>query len=435
VPKAAVRASVSAAGAEEIIWTHPSAYDAGLLRGWLAIPGGGATKPKYDALASLPIPAGWRAAPAQDPAAPHDWDVRWAPNWGSIGQTTVGRFIANNYCFRGSKALRQNMPYYEEPWGKKTVARIEEKLGELRMQGKITHDDVAGAIDSLQWLGYSLTAFLAPSMTAATISIPAPTAALKKKLVAEHAEDLAAGGLRGARAAQNVEGQLIASAREELAGVDPGVDIFNSGARGTFENNYKNVALMRGAVRRSDDPSVIRVSTASLEEGIPAKEMHIYADMVTQASYNRSISVRDGGYLAKQLNAAFQGLRLDVDPQSDCGTGLFLEITVDDPGEYMYRFVKTGPKTLTEITPDNVSTYRGKKVQMRSPLFCGGKEGVCSRCAGTFYHRLGVVNIGLLTSRIGTTIMNNNLKAFHDTTIRTVDVGANLDRYIRPAGS
>jgi hypothetical protein len=182
-------------------------------------------------------------------------------------------------------------------------------------------------------------------------------------------------------------------------------------------------------MRKSDDPSVIRVSMASLTEGIPASEVPQYADLLVQASYGRSMTTRVGGYIQKQLNAAFQGLRLDPDPQSDCRTQLFLAVTVDDPREYVYRFYDDpagGPQALRQITPQAFGEVRGRAVRMRSPLFCGSASGICSRCAGTLYYRVGILTIGLLAGRIGTTLMNGALKAFHDTSLKMtkVEIGA-----------
>ena len=165
---------------------------------------------------------------------------------------------------------------------------------------------------------------------------------------------------------------------------------------------------MRGAIRKSDDPSQIMVSTASLEEGIPADELPAYADLIVQASYGRSMMTAQGGYIAKQLNAAFQGLRLNPDANSDCRTPLTLRVTVDDPREYMFRFYKEGNR-LVEVGPDDLDGIKGKTLQFRSPLYCGDKTGICAKCAGTLHHRMGITNIGLIAGRIGTTLMNASL--------------------------
>lgn len=193
-------------------------------------------------------------------------------------------------------------------------------------------------------------------------------------------------------------------------------------------NNFKNVALLRGAIRKSDDPSQITVSTASLEEGIPPEELPAYADLIVQASYGRSMMTAQGGYIAKQLNAAFQGLQLNPDPNSDCRTPLTLRVTVDNPREYLFRFYKEGGK-LVEVMPDDLGDLKGKTLQFRSPLYCGDKKGICSKCAGTLHHRMGIVNIGLIAGRIGTTLMNASLKAFHDSSLKRTRI--DLSKYVR----
>jgi hypothetical protein len=206
-----------------------------------------------------------------------------------------------------------------------------------------------------------------------------------------------------------LEKELVEASKKELEGVDPGFDIFASGARGSVGNNFKNVALLRGAIRKSDDPSKITVSTASLEEGIPPEELPAYADLIVQASYGRSMMTAQGGYIAKQLNAAFQGLQLNPDPNSDCRTPLTLRVVVDNPREYLFRFYKEGNK-LVEVMPDDLGDLKGKTLQFRSPLYCGDKKGICSKCAGTLHHRMGILNIGLIAGRIGTTLLNASLE-------------------------
>ena len=193
-------------------------------------------------------------------------------------------------------------------------------------------------------------------------------------------------------------------------------------------NNFKNVALLRGAIRKSDDPSQITVSTASLEEGIPADEISAYADLIVQASYGRSMMTAQGGYIAKQLNAAFQGLKLDPDPKSDCRTPGTLLVQVDSPREYLFRFYVNGGK-LIEVGPDDLDAIKGKTLRFRSPLYCGNKNGICAKCAGTLHHRMGILNIGLIAGRIGTTLMNASLKAFHDSSLKRTRI--DLSKYVR----
>lgn len=82
----------------------------------------------------------------------------------------------------------------------------------------------------------------------------------------------------------------------------------------------------------------------------------------------------------------------------------------------MYRYILEKGK-LVLLTPENFSQYENKYVEMRSPMFCKS-EKLCSKCAGEFYYKLGIENIGLTTSKIGGKMLNLCLKKTHDVTMK-----------------
>ena len=45
------------------------------------------------------------------------------------------------------------------------------------------------------------------------------------------------------------------------------------------------------------------------------------------------------------------------------------------------------------------------------------------------HHRMGITNIGLIAGRIGTTLMNASLKAFHDSSLKRTRI--DLSKYVR----
>ena len=417
------RKVLSAADAAELLRTDPDSYTLELLRSWLAASKDG--EARFSPQSILDVPNDWRTPPpGERPTG--SWDVRWSKNWDKIRSTTVGRFIANNLIFSRSRAMREAFAFVDSPWDGKVLGDIQQSMMDALLDGKIGYDDMAWAIDRMQWLGYAPTCFLAPSMTIDTVRLPKSARKVKEEILkGERGDRIRGGDLKELGAAEK---EVVAAAKEVLDGKDPGFDIFASGARGSVGNNFKNSAVMRGAIRKSDDPSITTVSTASLEDGIPADEMPIYADLVVQASYGRAVMTAQGGYIAKQLNMAFQTLQLDPDPKSDCRTPLTLRVTVDSPREYLYRYYKEGG-TLKEIMPDSFGDVKGKTLQMRSPLFCGSKQYICAKCAGSMYYRMGVQNIGLIAGRIGTTLLNASLKAFHDTSLKLKRI--NISEYVR----
>jgi len=128
------------------------------------------------------------------------------------------------------------------------------------------------------------------------------------------------------------------------------------------------------------------------------------------------------------MSTSFQSATLD-EPNSDCGTKLLFEFLLTDKqyGKFKYRYVKDSSGKLVELNDDNKSQYIGKKVKMRSPLYCKGDK-ICNKCAGNYFYKIGIKNIGLLTNTIGGTILNKSMKAFHDSTVHLATI--NIDDYI-----
>ena len=51
---------------------------------------------------------------------------------------------------------------------------------------------------------------------------------------------------------------------------------------------------------------------------------------------------------------------------------------------------------------------------------CKCKNGICEKCAGNLFNRIGITNIGVATSQIPSTLKNKSMKAFHDSTLKLV---------------
>lgn len=131
-----------------------------------------------------------------------------------------------------------------------------------------------------------------------------------------------------------------------------------------------------------------------------------------------------GGYLNKKMSAAFQGVVLDKHG-SDCGTSLALEIiiTASNKSQFLHRYIVVGSK-LVLLDSNNIDNYVNKKVRLRSPMYCKG-DRLCNKCAGELYYKLGIENIGLTSTKLAGTLLNLNMKKFHNTTASITRV--NLD--------
>ena len=55
-------------------------------------------------------------------------------------------------------------------------------------------------------------------------------------------------------------------------------------------------------------------------------------------------------------------------------------------------------------------------MHLRSVLYCQS-EKLCNICAGDMYYNLGMQNVGLTVTKVGSAVLNLSLKNFHDTTL------------------
>lgn len=79
----------------------------------------------------------------------------------------------------------------------------------------------------------------------------------------------------------------------------------------------------------------------------------------------------------------------------------------------MYSYVIEG-NDLVEITSENKNKFIGKKIKMRFSSMCEAKDGICNKCAGNLFYRLGIRNIGAATPQIPSRLKVLSMKLFHD---------------------
>jgi hypothetical protein len=336
--------------------------------------------------------------------------------------TTTGRYVFNLFIL--SPKLITLLGYQNNAFDDDAIGDLENKLSEFLVEDKINVSDFTDYLDKLQWLGFIIAKFVNSSLTYDFLILPPETEKLKAELLKKYAKELEAGDLI---VANKIEKMLIDDAKSRVKDI-PDYQIYASGGRGSFGNNYKNTSILRGAIKNLANPDKVHISHESLVDGIPPDELAYYGDLITQASYNRAVGTREGGYESKKLSAAFQNIVLDQEG-SDCGTQKTIKqhITKGNANMFMYRYVKEKTGRLTLLTSDNISQYHDKVVELRSPMYCTSKQ-YCSKCAGELYYKLGIKNVGIISNRVGTSLLNASLKAFHDMSLKVVNL--DMDKYI-----
>jgi hypothetical protein len=334
--------------------------------------------------------------------------------------TTAGRFIVN-YFMLGNAEYTKYVQYINEPWDKKIIGKVMDKLGNLLLEKKISERSMVDYIDRQTWMGYAATSFVTPGINMAMFKSNKGIMADRDRLVAENEDSLRNGNIDvGVRISNELNKKF-----EESQDNNPGMDYIKS-------KSAKNVlgvtAVSRGMVPESKDPSKVRFIKSSLQEGIQKNEIAAYADIGIAGAFSRGVQTQKGGYIVKQYNAAFAHVEMDEEG-SDCKTKETVPLIIDKNTikDYFLRYCYFGGKEIL-LTEDNINTLMGKTVRLRTPLFCTSQK-LCSKCMGELYYRMGIRNVGFLAAKLGSSILNQSLKSFHDATIKSNVI--NIDEYVQ----
>lgn len=335
-------------------------------------------------------------------------------------KTTVGIWIFNKYFIE--KDLFDVFHYINETIGDGVFGDINTKLSYALAEDKITTKQLADYSMKCQlFMGY--VSVLSPNYTEKMLTCTKAINIKKHELLQKYKKEIEAGD---EVVATKMEKELLDYAKEYMKG-DPSMDMFLSGARGSFGNNFKNMFVMKGVIK-DPDPNAkqpYKVATSNYIDGISAEEYALFANALAAGPYSRAAKTANGGYLEKLFLNALQ--HIVAGPEgSDCGTQNTISVTLDKGNikSYMYSYIKEGSK-LVELTSENMDKYMGKTVKIRFASLCEFKDGVkCHKCMGNAWYRLGKTNAGAATPKIPSTLKNISMKAFHDSVqkITTIDI-------------
>lgn len=323
--------------------------------------------------------------------------------------TTVGRFIFNKFILQGAGIIEAT-GFVDAIINKKMLGNIDALVGSLYMKDIIDRKAFNSYIDHRDTLGYWLNGMLAHTISERMLKPLPEVEKRKEELCKKYEKELAEGNID---VMTKISDDLIAYAKELLKD-DPGMDLYTSGDL-DFSNNYRNNSIIKGAVQNKITGGFDFVKT-SFMDGIDIKDLPAHANSILASQYPASIATADAGYMGKKLLALLQMMEIDEDG-TDCGTKNLIPLTITgyNKGFVNGVYISEGgqEKLLTE---DNINSYVGKTVMMRSPMSCKNDK-ICSKCAGTLFAMLGVKHAGLFAVNISHSALNLGLKAKHNSTI------------------
>lgn len=334
-------------------------------------------------------------------------------------KTTLGRLIFNKVLVErlGFESIidYQNIVMFAGTYGK-----FDKHIADCLKDDKITPTQMRDYIDTRDWFGLQLHAVITTSFTPGVIKTPKSVKAMKKELIKQNRKALDNGD---ERVMEEIENKLIAKMKDELKD-DIGMDLYNSGARGSVSNHLKNMYITRGASYNALTGKYDIIEN-SLLDGLSKKDIPTHSNTIVNGAYPKAVGTQVSGYLSKEILAAMQSEVLG-EKDSDCGTTKYIPIyvTKDISDKIIDRYIIEGNK-LTLLTIDNISKYIGKTVKLRSPMKCirvGREKKLCNKCAGDFFYKVEKLNIGLACSRVAESTKTMNLQKFHENLVKTQQI-------------
>jgi len=188
-------------------------------------------------------------------------------------RTNIGLFIYNKFIVE--RNLVNILGYINETIDKGVLSKIEKKLSKALLNDKINTEIMTKYLNDTQWLALQFHTVISGSYTMKLFKPNPKVISMKNKLLKENRDKLKQGDIV---TAVKIEKELIKLAEEELKD-DTGYELYKSGARGTFSNNYKNTNIMKGPVYNPSTGEFDFVENC-LMEGIKKEDLAVYGNAI-----------------------------------------------------------------------------------------------------------------------------------------------------------
>lgn len=217
--------------------------------------------------------------------------------------TTVGKLIWNKMYILRNPSIYEAIGWVDDIVSKKVFNKLYKKLGYLLLEGKIDKAEFKRFAMTTQ-LTMPYVQFLSPSFTDKMLL---SSSFIDKEKAKKIKENKAAFDARDIKVVDQVSKELLDYATKEMDD-DPSFDMFKSGAGGDLGNNYKNMFIMRGTIKRGDPTRGYSVITSNYIDGVAESEYADLADSLAEGPYNRSKKTEIGGYWGCPICPIYQAI-------------------------------------------------------------------------------------------------------------------------------
>ena len=332
---------------------------------------------------------------------------------GSPIVTDVGKFFANKLIL--AIPFGDLIPYINEAFN---LGSIDNKVASLILEGKINRTMYNTYMNNGYWYGFDgsiATAAWSEKSITTDPELPA-----KRKVLLEKYKDR----LDDPTIAIAIETELIKLDKDYIKGdvSEPFYAVTSGKSFG--EARKKMYGIFGLGVAFGRNKGEYDFTSHSLEDGWEPQDIAVVANDVRRGSYGRGIETAKGGEQTKLILRMFQEVKMEP---GDCGTkrGLKVTLTERNKKQYIGRYLVSGPV----LTDENINSYVGQTVTIRSPMYCQGKH-YCSKCCGQFFEKLGVENIGMQALAVCSTFTGIAMKTMHASSLKTTHL-VDIDRFFK----
>ena len=220
----------------------------------------------------------------------------------------------------------------------------------------------------------TFTSLFVPGVSEGAITLSPIVKELRDKLLKEHKDEL-------------TDPSVLAKIDAELVALDKQVLDKDSAAGFLIDKKSYNIVrkklfYMLGAEEGFKESTQADPVLKSLSEGWDINKFPTMMSILRAGSYNRGAETALGGDQVKWMLRASSNIRITID---DCGskTGVPRVVTDKNTDNLIGMTVIEGGKNIL-LTAENIKSYVGKRVHVRSPLFCKLEAtDFCKCCVGT----------------------------------------------------
>jgi len=324
--------------------------------------------------------------------------------------TTMGRLLLNYTIL--VDPFNDLIPYINEEW---KIGQIESNyIFDSLRSGKITVEQIKHYSRNLHYIGH-FTELSVPTFTETSLTVDPRLIQRRDELLAEHKTEIAAGDTV---VMNKIETELSSLDKSLLAG-DESTLFYDQNPSRSYGIHRKTMMVMGGMVPEFGSKGFGFVE-GSLEEGWDIKNFPLICNEIRRGSYNRAKETAKGGEETKFLIRVFQNTKVT---EEDCKTTRYLRVnlTREMANKFLYRNIIVDGG-LVMLTTDNLNTYVGHMVHMRSPLYCQTKDGYCYTCMGELFRAINQEVLTLAATNISGSFTLASLKSIHSVGAKRIEI-------------